>query len=122
MYAYKAVHCNYVHCSRQKKRYLKKKLSEIKPYFLALRVLWKKILEIKSLWNQSPTILKLYFLGIYFWFNYNFTQKRPRKKSYYSRKCMGTKDVFNRAKKRQFISKTPQDIYNMRMVRKKSFL
>ena len=28
-----------------------------------------------------------------------FIQKRPRKKSYYSRKCMGTVDVYNHTKR-----------------------
>ena len=36
---------------------------------------------VKSLWKLSPTILRLYFLGLFFWFQYDFIQKRPRKKS-----------------------------------------
>ena len=48
--------------------------------FVTKKVLWKKVLEIKSLWKQSPTIFRLYFLGIFFWFQHSFIQKRSRKK------------------------------------------
>ena len=45
----------------------------------------KKVLEIKSLLKYSFTIFRLYFLTLFsrtfFWFQYDFIQKRSRKKS-----------------------------------------
>ena len=39
---------------------------------------------------------------------------------YYSKKCMGTKDVNNHAKKGQLKLKTTLDIFNMQMLSKKN--
>ena len=51
-------------------------------------VLWKKVLELKSFWSQ--TIKRLYFLGLIFWFQYDFIQKKifPKKNSPFCEKCI----------------------------------
>ena len=43
----------------------------------------------------------------------------PGKKSYFSRKCMGTKDVYNHAKKGEIDKETLLAIFNMQILRKK---
>ena len=73
----------------------------------------KKSFEIKS--YHFETLFPRTFL----WLQYDFIQKRPRKKFYFSRKCMGTKDVNNHAKKGAIDT---LDIFDMQMFRKKSFL
>ena len=70
------------------------KFSEKSPFI-------KKTPEMKS--YQFETLFsKTFFLAP----EYDFIQKRHRKKFFYSRKFMGTKDVHNHAKKGQLILKT----------------
>ena len=45
----------------------------------------------------------------------------PGKKSYYKRKCMGTKNVYNYAKKGLLIFKTPMAIFKIQMQKKVFF-
>ena len=52
----------------------------------------------KSL-KLSPTNFRIYFLGLFFLFQYDFIQKSLRKKSSYTEKCMRTKYVYNHGKK-----------------------
>ena len=65
--------------------------------------------------------MRLYFLGLFSGYSIILYKKVPRKKTLYSLKCMGTKDVNNHGNK-GLTSKTPLAILNMQMQRKKSFL
>ena len=61
--------------------YTAKKFSEKK--LLKISVLnfgTKKVPCKKNPLKWSPTILRLYFIGLFFWFQYDFIQKRPRKR------------------------------------------
>jgi len=71
---------------------------------LALKVPWKKVLDIKNFFSGSSMIL------------YN---RVPGNKSSYSGKCVGTKDVYNYGKKGLDIINTPGYI---QMHRIKGFL
>ena len=62
----------------------------------------KNSLEIKS--YQFETLFSTNFILLPVWF---YAKTSPENKSYFSRKCMGTKDVYNNAKKGQLILKTP---------------
>ena len=83
----------------------------------------KKSLK-KSLWKKSPTTFSLYFLGLFFWFD--FIQKRPRKKSpilvQKARNIYQWMFTINHAKIGAIDTETRLDIFNIQMLRKKSFL
>ena len=61
---------------------------------------------------ESPTNSTLYFLGLFSGSSMNLYKNVPGKKFYYSRKCMGTLDVYNHAKKGELILKTPGWLYS----------
>ena len=71
----------------------------------------------KSPWNKkslkkSPTILTLYFLGLFFGSSVILYKKVPEKKSSY-RKMHRNKGCLQPWKKRDLILKTPLAIFNM---------
>ena len=80
--------------------------------------MWKKVLEIKSSWKQSPTILRLYFLGLFLvpvWF---YTKKSPEKSPLIVEKAWEQR-MFITMEKGGLILKTPLAILNMQMHKRK---
>ena len=63
-------HCCYRYCccgNRQKSSWEKSFLKKVLK-FRTQKVLWKKVLLLKSLQKKSPTNSRSYFLGLFFWF------------------------------------------------------